>query len=73
MTLTVNNKVSVIGVTSFGFACAQKPYPGKQLIGWTSEHSNYLQPITKFPGVYAKVSAQRSWIFANSDAGLCQN
>lgn len=28
MTLIVNNKVSVIGVTSFGYACAQKPYPG---------------------------------------------
>jgi secreted trypsin-like serine protease len=26
-----------------------------------------------FPGVYSRVTAQKAWILANSDAATCQN
>ena len=26
-----------------------------------------------YPGVYSRVSAQKDWIIANTDAGRCQN
>ena len=51
MVAMMNNRVTLVGVTSYGNGCAKSPYPG----------------------VYARVSAQRSWILANSDALSCQN
>ena len=48
---SINNKITLVGVTSWGYGCAQAPYPG----------------------VYARVTAQKTWILANSDAGKCQN
>ena len=48
---TLNGKVTLVGVASFGSICGKPPYPG----------------------VYARVSTQKSWILANSDAGSCQN
>jgi secreted trypsin-like serine protease len=29
--------------------------------------------LASYPGVYSRISAQKSWILANSDAGSCQN
>ena len=51
MATTINGKVTLVGITSFGVGCAEAPYPG----------------------VYARVTAQKNWILENSDAGLCQN
>jgi secreted trypsin-like serine protease len=51
MVASVNDRITLVGVTSFGDGCAKSP----------------------FPGVYARVTAQKSWILANTDAGSCQN
>lgn len=41
------------------------------VVGVTSWGRNCALP--PFPGVYARVTAQKAWILANSDAGNCQN
>ena len=41
------------------------------LVGVTSFGTGCAQ--SPYPGVYSRVSAQKAWILANSDAGSCQN
>ncbi len=41
------------------------------LVGVTSFGNGCALP--PYPGVYARVTAQKDWILTNSDAGLCQN
>ncbi len=41
------------------------------IVGITSFGVGCAEP--PFPGVYARVTAQKTWILSNSDAGLCQN
>ena len=48
---SVNAKIVLVGVTSFGDGCA----------------------LYSYPGVYSRVSAQKAWILANTDAENCQN
>ena len=50
LTALVNNRVTVVGITSWGQGCANPLYPG----------------------IYARVTDQLSWILANSDAGSWQ-
>jgi len=41
------------------------------VVGITSFGVGCAQP--PYPGVYSRVTAQKAWILANSDAGSCQN
>ena len=49
ITAIVNSRTTLVGLTSWGYGCAN--------------------PL--FPGVYSRVTDQKAWILANSDATDC--